>query len=183
LNYLLNYLIVTKHEGAIASPTAGLHFDEALLTLLKQQGVQVVEVTLHVGQGTFKPIATHSVEEHNIHTEWMEVSQQAASQINVAREEKKKVIACGTTALRAVESAVNSEGRVQAFQGLTNLYIYPGFEFKIIDALITNFHLPKTTLLVLVSALAGRETILKAYKEAIQEGYRFYSYGDAMLIL
>lgn len=174
--------VFAREPGAVAAPTAGLHFTEALLERLKECGVQVHYLTLHVGAGTFKPINS-SLEEHKIEPERFTISAQTAAAINLAKAEKRRVIAVGTTSLRALETA-GEGGTLHAVEdGVTHLFVKPGYQFKIVDALITNFHLSKSSLLVLVSAFAGRDKILKAYSEAIERRYRFYSYGDAMLIL
>ncbi len=174
--------VFAKEPGAVAAPTAGLHFTEALLDALKARGVEVHYLTLHVGAGTFKPINS-SLDEHKIEPERFSITEETAAAINKAKLEKRRVIAVGTTSLRALETA-GETGRMQAVEsGITHLFVKPGYEFKIVDAMITNFHLSKSSLLVLVSAFAGREKILHAYKEAIEQRYRFYSFGDAMLIL
>lgn len=166
-----------KYEGSVAAPTAGFHFTPAILETLKQKGVTILEITLHVGLGTFLPIKSETLEEHAIHSEWVSVSNEVAHAITQAKKEKRRIIAVGTTTVRTLEgtNATSHEGDV-------NLFIQPGYKFKIIDAMVTNFHLPKSTLIVLVSAFADREFILKAYKEAVDHEYRFYSFGDAMLI-
>jgi S-adenosylmethionine:tRNA ribosyltransferase-isomerase len=174
--------IFAEREGSAAAPTAGLHFTRSLFKQLEKRGVKKVFVTLHIGLDTFRPIKEGEVERHLIHTEYYEVSSQAAEEINKVKREGRKVVAVGTTSVRVLET-VAKNGKVSPRKGFTELYIYPGYEFKVVDALITNFHLPRTTLLVLVSAFAGRELIMKAYREAIKRRYRFYSFGDAMLIL
>lgn len=178
--------VYARQPGSAAAPTAGLHFTPQLLQRLQAQGVQRAEVTLHVGLDTFAPVNEDNPLEHAIHTEWCEVSPQAAAQINTARRAGGRIVAVGTTSVRTLETAARAAmpgETVDAFSGATSLYILPGFEFKAVDALITNFHLPRSTLLMLVSAFAGRETILAAYAEAVRRAYRFYSFGDAMLIL
>jgi S-adenosylmethionine:tRNA ribosyltransferase-isomerase len=175
--------IYAKAEGAIAAPTAGLHFTERLLDEMRKKGMEIQYVTLHVGAGTFKPVKTDDIREHSIHPEYREIPEQTALSVDRAKREGRRIIAVGTTVVRALESGVDERGRLQPAVGLTELFIYPGFQFRIVDSLITNFHLPRSTLLMLVSAFAGREFILEAYGEAIKEGYRFLSYGDAMLIL
>ena len=174
--------VYATSEGAIAAPTAGLHFTKPLLDRLKRNGFNFVTLTLHVGLGTFQPIKVRNVKRHRMHAEHIEIPQTAADTINAAREEGRKIVAVGTTSVRALETAA-SETNLTSYCGDTDIFIYPGYQFKLVDALITNFHLPKSTLLMLVSAFAGRELILKAYREAIKRNYRFYSYGDAMLIL
>lgn len=164
-----------KTIGSVAAPTAGFHFTPQLINELKQQGIRFATITLHVGLGTFRPMKTEKVEEHIMHEEWIDVPNETLEAIHQTRANGGRVIAIGTTTVRALESNIQ--------HGLTNIFITPGYTFKNIDGLVTNFHLPKSTLLVLVSALAGRERIMQAYKEAIQKGYRFYSFGDAMLIL
>ena len=184
--------VYARIEGSSAAPTAGLHFTPNLLLDLRRMGVELAFLTLHIGLDTFRPVKEEEVEAHQIHTEWFELSAEAAEQINRARLEGRRVIAVGTTAVRAVESAARScspDGEscgwqtVAAYTGRTELFIYPGYRFRVVEAMITNFHLPRSTLLMLVSAFAGRELILRAYEEAIRERYRFYSFGDAMLLL
>ena len=173
--------VYAQTAGAVAAPTAGLHFDETLLKQLQEKGVQFAYVTLHVGAGTFQPVRVDNIKEHKMHYEYAELSAEVCEQIKQAKAAHHRVIAIGTTSARTLESAAK-QGELQPFQGETNLFIYPGFQFQVIDALLTNFHLPKSTLLMLVSAFAGREPILNAYHEAIKQQYRFFSYGDAMLI-
>ncbi|HOT73803.1 MAG TPA: tRNA preQ1(34) S-adenosylmethionine ribosyltransferase-isomerase QueA [Anaerohalosphaeraceae bacterium] len=168
--------------GAVAAPTAGLHFDRPLLQQLEQKGIRIACLTLHVGIGTFRPVQTETLEEHTMHSERYEISPQAAQQINAAAEEGRRIIAVGTTCVRTLETVAENR-RVRPAAGQTALFIQPGYSFKIVDALITNFHLPRSTLLALTAAFAGLETILSAYRRAVQLRYRFYSYGDAMLIL
>ncbi|XID75714.1 tRNA preQ1(34) S-adenosylmethionine ribosyltransferase-isomerase QueA [Alkanindiges sp. WGS2144] len=169
--------------ASVAAPTASLHFDDELLNALEQKGVQKTFVTLHVGAGTFQPVRTDDIKEHVMHSEWGEVPQGTVDLIEQTKAAGKKVIAVGTTATRALESAAKANnGTVKIWSGETDIFIYPGYEFKVIDHLLTNFHLPESTLLMLVSALAGRENVLKAYQHAIEEKYRFFSYGDAMLV-
>lgn len=175
--------VFARRRGAIAAPTAGLHFTERLLERIRSRGVSVVALTLHVGLGTFLPVKEEEVEAHRLAPEFFDVSPAAAAAVNLARSVGKKVFAVGTTVARAVESCVDSNGMVEAKQGATDLFIFPGYRFRAVDRLITNFHLPRSTLLMLVAAFAGRERVLAAYEEAVKEKYRFYSYGDAMLIL
>lgn len=175
--------VYAKESGSAAAPTAGLHFTPELIERLKEGGVEIVEILLHVGLGTFRPVKVENIEEHTMHAEYYRVSKDAAEQINRAKREGRRVIAVGTTASRTLESVANSEGLIQEGEGWTDIYIYPGYKFKSIDGLLTNFHFPKSTLVMLVSALAGRELILKAYNLAISERYRFYSFGDSMIIL
>jgi S-adenosylmethionine:tRNA ribosyltransferase-isomerase len=178
--------VFARERGSIAAPTAGLHFTLELLDRLRQSGIKIVEITLHVGYGTFQPVRVERVEEHHVEPESYTITREAADSINRALEEGRRVIAVGTTTTRALESAA-LHSRRKAIQpinrGITDLFIYPGFEFKVISGLITNFHLPRSSLLMLVSAFAGRELILAAYRHAIERQYRFYSYGDATLIL
>lgn len=174
--------VYAEKRGAVAAPTAGLHFSRELLNELAEKGVEVVPITLHVGYGTFLPVRVADVRKHRIHPEVYDLTQEAARTINKAKDERRRIIAVGTTTVRVLEFASDMGGRVKAGSGECDLFICPGFEFKVIDALITNFHLPKTTLLMLVAAFAGRDFILNAYQEAIRRRYRFYSYGDAMLI-
>ncbi len=175
--------VYARSPGAVAAPTAGLHFTNALMQTLHQQGIETVFLTLHVGIGTFQPVRVNQVETHRMEKETFSISQEAAWQINQAKSAGRKIVAVGTTTTRALESACHPDGQLQAGEQHTQLFIYPGFRFQLIDGLITNFHLPRSTLLMLVSALAGRERILNAYAEAVVQRYRFYSYGDAMLIV
>jgi S-adenosylmethionine:tRNA ribosyltransferase-isomerase len=174
--------VYAKHEGSAAAPTAGLHFTKQYLHRLEQKGVQLAYVTLHVGLGTFRPVSAETIEEHEMHEEYYEVSQETADLVNEAKRKGGRVIAVGTTSSRTLETAATEEGILQAGRGWTGIFIYPGYRFRIVDALLTNFHLPKSTLLMLISALAGREQILKAYQEAVEREYRFFSFGDAMFI-
>lgn len=177
------YQTVYAHApGSAAAPTAGLHFTKELLSDLEKEGVELAYVTLHVGLGTFRPVKVERIEEHQMHTEWYTVSEKAAEQINCAKREGRRVICVGTTSCRTVESAADENGIVCAGSADTGIFIYPGYRFKVLDALITNFHLPESTLLMLVSALAGRENVLRAYREAIEKRYRFFSFGDAMFV-
>jgi S-adenosylmethionine:tRNA ribosyltransferase-isomerase len=174
--------VFARNPGAVAAPTAGLHFTEATFAALAERNVDVCGITLHVGPGTFLPVRTDDLNEHRMHSEVYEVPEASAAKINNARAEGRRVIALGTTVTRTLEYAIDEGGLLQAGQGETALFIKPGFRFRLVDALITNFHLPKSTLLVLVSAFAGRDFVLKAYREAVERGYRFFSYGDCMLI-
>ena len=174
--------VYARHRGAVAAPTAGLHFDEAMLGRLKAMGVDSVFVTLHVGAGTFQPLRVDDIREHCMHAEYLRVTPEVCDKINIAKKEGRRVVAVGTTVVRALETAAN-ERRVNPFEGETDIFIYPGYRFQIIDALLTNFHLPESTLLMLVCAFAGMENILKAYRHAVEQKYRFYSYGDAMMII
>lgn len=175
--------VYAKYEGSSAAPTAGLHFTKELLKKLEEKGVVIANVTLHVGIGTFRPVKVKTVEEHEMHSEHFYIKEEDVKKINTAKEQKKRVIACGTTSCRVLESVADENGRVRAVEQDTSIFIYPGYRFKCIDALITNFHLPKSTLVMLVSALAGKDYIMKAYAEAVKEKYQFFSFGDAMLIL
>lgn len=175
--------VYSKVEGSAAAPTAGLHFDKSLLESLKASGVQLAYVTLHVGLGTFRPVKAERVEEHVMHSEAYSVTEETAALLNQTRQNGGRIICVGTTATRVVETLADENGVMHAGGGETDIFIYPGYRFKMTDALITNFHLPKSTLVMLVSALAGRELILKAYQEAVQERYRFFSFGDAMFIV
>ena len=175
--------VYAKYEGSAAAPTAGLHFTEALLEQIREMGVEIAFVTLHVGLGTFRPVKVEDLSEHHMHSEYYEVTQETAETINRTKEKGGRVICVGTTSCRTIESAAGEDGRVQAGCGNTEIFIYPGYRFKVLDCLITNFHLPESTLVMLVSALAGRENVLAAYQEAIAERYRFFSFGDAMLIV
>ena len=174
--------VYARRKGAIAAPTAGLHFTKELLDNLVNAGVKIVELTLHVGHGTFLPVRVADIRQHRMHAEPFTISAAAAEAINLARTAGNRVISVGTTCVRSLEYAAESNGRVRAGSGNCDLYIYPGYRFKVVDAMITNFHLPQSTLLMLVSAFAGRQRVLNAYSEAIRRGYRFYSYGDAMFI-
>ncbi|MBN2630634.1 MAG: tRNA preQ1(34) S-adenosylmethionine ribosyltransferase-isomerase QueA [Rhodobacteraceae bacterium] len=174
--------VFARHKGAVAAPTASLHFDAALLAALQDKGVSFTEVTLHVGAGTFLPVKVEDVTTHKMHAEWGQVTAQAAEQINATRAAGGRVIPVGTTALRLIETAARS-GRVEPWEGPTDIFIYPGFAFHTTDALITNFHLPKSTLLMLVSALMGKDRVDRIYAHAIAQGYRFFSYGDASLLI
>ena len=171
--------VYAKYEGSAAAPTAGLHFTEKLLDDIKAKGVDMAFVTLHVGLGTFRPVKVDNVLEHHMHTEWYQVTQEAADKINRAKESGHRVICVGTTSCRTIESAADENGHLSACSGDTSIFIYSGYKFKVLDQLITNFHLPESTLVMLVSALAGREHVLAAYEEAIKERYRFFSFGDA----
>lgn len=175
--------VYAKYEGSAAAPTAGLHFTEELLREIEKKGVEIAYVTLHVGLGTFRPVKEENVLEHHMHSEYYEISQEAADKINAAKQRGGRVICVGTTSARTLESAADESGYLKACSGNTEIFIYPGYRFKILDCLLTNFHLPESTLVMLVSALAGREHILDAYQEAIRERYRFFSFGDAMMIL
>lgn len=174
--------VYAEHPGAVAAPTAGLHFTQELLARLRAKGVDVEYVTLHVGAGTFQPVRVEKLSEHHMHSEWYEMPEETARRINAAKMEGRRVVAVGTTSLRTLESAADRPGHVEAGARDTSLFITPGYDFRIVDALITNFHLPKSTLVMLVSALAGRERILEAYAHAVRERYRFFSYGDACFI-
>jgi S-adenosylmethionine:tRNA ribosyltransferase-isomerase len=175
--------VYSRDVGSAAAPTAGLHFTPRLLDELQANGVKIAYVTLHVGLDTFAPVTEESPEEHKIHTEWCELPQETADLINQTRQAGGRVIAVGTTSVRTLESASVGKNVILPYIGPTNIFILPGYQFKIVDAMITNFHLPKSTLIMLVSAFAGREKILSTYEMAIKEGYRFYSFGDAMLIM
>lgn len=174
--------VYAKYEGSAAAPTAGLHFTKELLKQIEDRGVEIVYVTLHVGLGTFRPVKTENILEHHMHSEYYRVTEEAAEKINLAKKNGHRVICVGTTSCRTVESAADEDGTVRACCDNTEIFIYPGYTFKVLDCLITNFHLPESTLVMLVSALAGRENVLCAYEEAIREKYRFFSFGDAMFI-
>jgi S-adenosylmethionine:tRNA ribosyltransferase-isomerase len=175
--------VYASQRGAIAAPTAGLHFTPDVLADVKARGVSIIEITLHVGYGTFEPVRTDDVDRHQVAPEWTAITDQAAQEIHGARSDGGRVIAVGTTTTRALESAANLNDRIEARSGFVDLTIVPGYDFRVVDALLTNFHLPRSSLLMLVSAFAGRGLILDAYRHAAKEGYRFYSYGDCMLIL
>lgn len=174
--------VYSKYRGSAAAPTAGLHFTKELLQAIKEKGIRLAYVTLHVGIGTFRPVKTNNILEHKMHSEYYEIHEDAAKVINDTKKNGNKVICVGTTSCRVIETAASDDGIIRASSGNTDIFIYPGYKFKIMDELITNFHLPESTLLMLVSALAGRENVLAAYKEAVKERYRFFSFGDAMFI-
>mgnify|MGYP000856471367 CR=1 FL=1 len=175
--------VYAKHEGSAAAPTAGLHFTKELLKEIEDMGVTIAHVTLHVGLGTFRPVKVDNVLDHHMHSEFYKIEQSEADKINKAKKEGHRVIAVGTTSTRTLESAADENGFLTEKSGWTEIFIYPGYQFKVIDALITNFHLPESTLVMLVSALAGREHVLAAYETAVEEKYRFFSFGDAMFIV
>lgn len=174
--------VFAKQEGAIAAPTAGLHFTPALLNRLSERGIELATVTLHVGVGTFKPVTADRIEEHRMEPEWVNVGPETVAAVQRATQREGKIVAVGTTVVRALESAAKGPGAVQVYRGETSLFIVPGYRFRIVEALLTNFHLPQTTLLMLVSAFAGTDLLREAYEEAVRTRYRFYSYGDAMLV-
>ena len=175
--------VYAEVDGSVAAPTAGLHFTPSLIQKLSEKGIRFEKILLHVGYGTFKPVRTENAEDYILDPEWIEITSSATRTINGAKRDRKRIVAVGTTTTRTLESATDESGNLSENSGLTNCYILPGYRFKTVDALITNFHLPKSTLLMLVCAFAGKANILKAYQEAIDRGYRFYSYGDAMLIV
>lgn len=175
--------VYARHPGSAAAPTAGLHFTPELLNRIEQRGVNIAAITLHVGLGTFRPVTADRVEDHRMHAEYYDVSREAAEAVNKAKANGRRVVAVGTTSCRTLESIADDEGTVYARSGWTDIFIYPGYTFRAVDALITNFHLPKSTLVMLVSAFAGRELTMKSYREAVREEYRFFSFGDAMLII
>lgn len=174
--------VYSKHEGSAAAPTAGLHFTEELLNQIEERGINIAYLTLHVGLGTFRPVKVENVEEHHMHSEYYELSKETAEIINETKKSGGRIIAVGTTTTRTLETIANTKGEVLPQKGWTDIFIYPGYKFKILDGLITNFHLPESTLLMLVSALAGKDNIFKAYRHAIENEYRFFSFGDAMFI-
>ena len=174
--------VYAKYEGSAAAPTAGLHFTPELLEKISKKGVEIANVTLHVGIGTFRPVKEEQIENHEMHTEHYYIKKEDADKINKAKQEGNRVICVGTTSCRTLESVADENGFIKETEGDTSIYIYPGYKFKCMDALITNFHLPESTLIMLVSAFAGREYILEAYKHAVEEKYRFFSFGDAMFI-
>lgn len=175
--------VYAKYEGSAAAPTAGLHFTEELFQKLEEKGVLVANVTLHVGLGTFRPVKVDDVSKHHMHTEFYQVTKEEADKINKAKQAGGRIVCVGTTSCRTIESAADENGVLKPGQGDTDIFIYPGYSFKMMDVLITNFHLPESTLLMLVSALAGKEQVMRVYEEAVQEKYRFFSFGDAMIIL
>lgn len=174
--------VYSKEVGSAAAPTAGLHFTEELLNKIKEKKIKIVFLTLHVGLGTFRPVKAENIEDHHMHSEYYTLSKESAEIINKTKEEGKRVIAVGTTSSRTLETIGDENGRVREQSGWTDIFIYPGYKFKIVDALITNFHLPQSTLLMLVSALSKKEIIMKAYEEAVKDRYRFFSFGDAMFL-
>ena len=175
--------VYAKYEGSAAAPTAGLHFTEELFQKLEEKGVLVANVTLHVGLGTFRPVKVDDVSKHHMHTEFYQVTKEEADRINKAKQAGGRIVCVGTTSCRTIESAADENGVLKPGQGDTDIFIYPGYSFKMMDVLITNFHLPESTLLMLVSALAGKEQVMRVYEEAVRERYRFFSFGDAMIIL
>ncbi len=175
--------VYARYEGSAAAPTAGLHFTRELLEVIREMGVEIAYVTLHVGLGTFRPVKEENVLEHHMHSEYYQVTQEAAQQINAAKAAGGRIICVGTTSCRTLESAADENGQVRPGCGDTEIFIYPGYRFRVLDGLITNFHLPESTLVMLVSALAGRERVLSAYEEAVRERYRFFSFGDAMFVI
>lgn len=175
--------VYAKYDGSSAAPTAGLHFTEELLEQIRQKGVQIANVTLHVGIGTFRPVKVENIEEHHMHSEHYYIKQEEADKINQAKKNGHKIVAVGTTSCRVLESVADEKGFVKEIEGDTSIFIYPGYQFKCIDRLITNFHLPESTLIMLVSSLAGKDFVMKAYEEAVKEKYKFFSFGDAMMIL
>ncbi|MDY3119195.1 MAG: tRNA preQ1(34) S-adenosylmethionine ribosyltransferase-isomerase QueA [Peptoniphilus sp.] len=174
--------VYAKYEGSAAAPTAGLHFTKELLDEIRAQGTEIAEITLHVGLGTFRPVKTDDVEAHEMHSEYYKIDEEAAARIHAAKKRGGRVIAVGTTSVRTLESCMQKNGRICADSDNTSIFIYPGYEFKIVDAIVTNFHLPESTLIMLVSAFYGKDATLKAYEHAVKEGYRFFSFGDAMFI-
>ena len=174
--------VFAAKPGAVAAPTAALHFDEAVLAALRERGVQTAHVTLHVGAGTFQPVRAERLQDHRMHSEWFEVSEATVAAVVAARERGARVVAVGTTSVRSLESAARDTGTLQATRGETDIFITPGFEFRVVDTLLTNFHLPKSTLMMLVSAFAGHADVMALYRHAIEARYRFFSYGDAMLL-
>ncbi len=175
--------VYAKHSGSAAAPTAGLHFTPELLKEIKESGVDIAHVTLHVGLGTFRPVKVENIQEHHMHSEFYHIEASEAEKINRSKREGHRIICVGTTSCRTIESAAKPDGTLSECSGWTEIFIYPGYQFKVLDCLLTNFHLPESTLIMLVSALAGREHVLHAYEEAVKEQYRFFSFGDAMLIV
>lgn len=175
--------VYAKHSGSAAAPTAGLHFTQELLQSIEDKGINIARVTLHVGLGTFRPVKAEEIKDHHMHSEFYRIDEAAAEKINKAKENGHKVVCVGTTSCRTIESAADENGHLEAGSGWTDIFIYPGYKFKVLDSLITNFHLPESTLIMLVSALAGREHVLAAYEEAVRERYRFFSFGDVMLVV
>ena len=175
--------VYAKNVGSAAAPTAGLHFTEELLNKLKDKGINLCYVTLHVGLGTFRPVNTEDILDHKMHSEYYEIDEETVNIINETKKNNKRLVVVGTTTVRTLETVMSKYGKLVPCYGNTDIFIYPGYEFKIVDNLVTNFHLPKSTLVMLVSALAGRENILNAYNEAVKEKYRFFSFGDSMFII
>lgn len=175
--------VYAAHDGSAAAPTAGLHFTPELLREIEEKGVDIAKVTLHVGLGTFRPVKVEEITDHHMHSEFYQINEEAAEKINRAKAGNGRIICVGTTSCRTIESAADENGHIEAGSGWTEIFIYPGYRFKVLDGLITNFHLPESTLIMLVSALAGREHVMKAYEEAVEERYRFFSFGDAMLVI
>lgn len=175
--------VYAKHTGSAAAPTAGLHFTPELLEEIREKGIEIARVTLHVGLGTFRPVKVDEITDHHMHSEFYQIDEEAAAKINRAKDSGGRVICVGTTSCRTVESAAAADGHLEPKSGWTEIFIYPGYQFKVLDGLITNFHLPESTLIMLVSALAGRENVLAAYEEAVDERYRFFSFGDAMFVV
>lgn len=175
--------VYAVHDGSAAAPTAGLHFTQELLQEIEEKGVDIARVTLHVGLGTFRPVKVEEITDHHMHSEFYQISEEAAEKINRAKAGSGRIICVGTTSCRTIESAADENGQIRAGSGWTEIFIYPGYRFKVLDGLITNFHLPESTLIMLVSALAGREHVMKAYEEAVEKRYRFFSFGDAMLVI
>lgn len=175
--------VYAAHDGSAAAPTAGLHFTPELLREIEEKGVDIAKVTLHVGLGTFRPVKVEEITDHHMHSEFYQINEEAAEKINRAKAGNGRIICVGTTSCRTIESAADENGHIEAGSGWTEIFIYPGYRFKVLDGLITNFHLPESTLIMLVAALAGREHVLKAYEEAVEERYRFFSFGDAMLVI
>ncbi len=174
--------VYAKHNGSAAAPTAGLHMTQDLLEKIRAKGVHIAEITLHVGLGTFRPVKVQTIQEHHMHSEYFSIDEEAANIINATKEAGKKVICVGTTSCRTLESAATAQGKIKEGSGWTEIFIFPGYQFKILDGLITNFHLPESTLIMLVAALAGKEQVMNAYQKAVEEKYRFFSFGDAMYI-
>jgi len=174
--------VYAKNRGAVAAPTAGLHFTDELMQTLREKGIEIAELTLHVGYGTFEPVRVTDIRDHAIHTEWYEVPEETAAAVNNAKAQGRRVVAVGTTSVRTLEFAAEEDGTLTPGTGPCNIFIYPGYQFRCVDAMVTNFHTPESTLLMLVSAFAGRDTIFAAYEEAVKQKYRFFSYGDAMFI-
>jgi S-adenosylmethionine:tRNA ribosyltransferase-isomerase len=175
--------VYARERGSVAAPTAGLHFTPELLARLEERGVRIVRLVLHVGLGTFRPVEAEDPAEHTMHSEWYRVSPEAAAAVNATRAAGGRVWAVGTTSVRTLESAADEAGTVHAGEGWTSIFIRPGYRFRAVDRLVTNFHLPRSTLLMLVSAFGGHEPVMRAYREAVERGYRFFSYGDAMLLV
>jgi S-adenosylmethionine:tRNA ribosyltransferase-isomerase len=174
--------VFARHAGAVAAPTASLHFDSKTMSALGALGIEIAYLTLHVGAGTFAPVRVQRIERHRLHAEWLSIDERTCERIESARSDGRRIVAIGTTVVRALESAAAARGRLRPFEGHTRLFIYPGYQYRVVDAMLTNFHLPESSLLMLVAAFAGHQTVMRAYRHAVEMRYRFFSYGDAMFV-